>query len=321
MNVNNRSMAMVSGIATAVVAAVIATSVGIAHIASAHTRSHSIAATTANRAVAWKAIPAAKELKVVADDECSAGTLTAQQRGEGGVAMGRFQTFIRITNHSDKTCALSALSLTRTTDPGTATLASSGDDHPITVDAEGITEVNVSLSERCLKHGGGDATESLALAWGAETLSVAMNNLPMLTEDCVRGSLNQSHVPAGIDAGDGPLAGLHVSVNAPESGSGSTINFQATITNSGSVEYKFDECPTYTERTWLYDSEKPGSQGSASRTYRLNCDAADPIPSHGSETFSMQAPVPAGSGLLKVGWFWGDDGPSDVAVVNDYKNP
>lgn len=117
------------------------------------------------------------------------------------------------------------------------------------------------------------------------------------------------HSSTGIDidtvAAPGSILTAAPTMHAPATvRAGTTLHYQLTLTNPGSLPITLRPCPSYTEEFGnLGDGRDPYR---AAATYRLNCSVAPTIPAHAAVTFQMQIRIPAKDKghTLTLGWYW-----------------
>ncbi len=98
-----------------------------------------------------------------------------------------------------------------------------------------------------------------------------------------------------------PLNGLTATVAVPAIlSAGATASYRVTLVNQSGAPLRLEPCPSYAEYLGVFSG--PARPLSLTRHYYLNCAAIRRIPAHGSVTFAMRIPVPAGAGQAKLDW-------------------
>jgi hypothetical protein len=81
---------------------------------------------------------------------------------------------------------------------------------------------------------------------------------------------------------------------------GAAASYTVTLRNRSEDLVRLEPCPSYTEYLGVFSG--PGRSVYVDRHYYLNCAAIRQIAAHGSVTFAMRIPVPAGAGQAKLDW-------------------
>jgi hypothetical protein len=98
-----------------------------------------------------------------------------------------------------------------------------------------------------------------------------------------------------------PLNVLTATVAMPATlSAGATASYTVTLRNHSGAPVRLTPCPSYTEYLGVFSG--PGRPLHLTRHYYLNCAAIQRIAAHGSVTFAMRIPVPAGAGQAKLDW-------------------
>ena len=94
---------------------------------------------------------------------------------------------------------------------------------------------------------------------------------------------------------------------------GATASYAVMLANHSAAAVRLAPCPSCTEYLGVFSG--PGRPSYLVRHYYLNCAAIRRIPAHGSATFTMRLPVPAGAGQAKLDWQLQDADVATAAVV------
>jgi hypothetical protein len=98
-----------------------------------------------------------------------------------------------------------------------------------------------------------------------------------------------------------PLNVLTAAVAVPATlSAGAPASYAVTLRNDSRAPVRLAPCPSYTEYLGVFSG--PGRALYLTRHYYLNCAAVRRIAAHGSVTFAMRIPVPAGAGQAKLDW-------------------
>ena len=245
--------------------------------------------------------------------QCRAKQLSATQGPVGGGA-GTLTQYITVTNRSASTCSLTGApsSVTGTRRNGKIATVYQ---HPTPASAVRLStpanlapgqsaEFALSSSDMCAAAANPEAHAIQSLRFGVEgnsTVKVTIPDGEPLQLPCdigfsAFGTPQQRSTPTE----ENPLDGLTVSATMPDTvTAGSTVVYQATLTNPTSRDVPLRPCPAYTE----FLTPASTSPKAYSHTYELNCKGtSNKIPAHSSVTFRMHIPAPSATGQAKFGW-------------------
>jgi len=98
-----------------------------------------------------------------------------------------------------------------------------------------------------------------------------------------------------------PLNVLTASIAVPGTlSAGAAASYTVTLDNHSAAPVRLLPCPSYAQYLVVFSG--PGRRSYLTRRYYLNCAAVRRITAHGSVTFAMRIPVPAGAGQAKLDW-------------------
>jgi hypothetical protein len=236
----------------------------------------------------------------------------AGRPGKGGPAAGTVYQEVRLTNRSGRPCTLSggptAVTGVRVTG-GTATLtrAALGDGSnlvgpgPANLRPGQSGWVTLSYPDGCpALTSGGRA--------GYRTLFIVLDRRRVRVEFPVALNLICGLAASRFGAplppppsSRSPLNVLTATVAIPATlSAGATVDYAVTLRNRSAAPLRLAPCPSYTEYLGVFSG--PGRPSQLARRYYLNCAAVARIAAHGSVTFAMRIPVPAGAGRAKLDW-------------------
>lgn len=281
---------------------------------------------TAHGVIVWKALAAAPSADLSEPPApCAATDLSVGAVGAGGPAMGSFQLLLAVTSSSEKSCTLNlkGASLEGELPDGTTTLG--------TIKTEGVAELGPGQSyrlrtvfpESCAASDGASAQGATPLTFRVHGVGVAVRDaeVPPAVAICGTTAFMGEAPVSAQDDGTGPYSHLDVELAVPDSVSSPVLDYTLLITNKDTKPFTFDQCPSYTESGSIFAEDGTGPTSQAHESYALNCFDAGPITPGETVKFAMKFDVPSGHGLLKLGWFWQDDGPSTNAVIEHVDVP
>jgi Protein of unknown function (DUF4232) len=249
----------------------------------------------------------------------------AGRPGRGGPAAGTVYREVRLINRSDQPCTLSggpaAVTGVRVTG-GTATLTTGAMGDGANLVGPGPANLRpgqsgwVTLSYR---------GECPALASGGKagyrTLFIVLDGGPVRVEfpvalnlACGLAASRFGAPPPPPPSSRSPLNVLTATVAMPATlSAGATASYTVTLRNHSRAPVRLTPCPSYTEYLGVFSG--PRRPLYLTRHYYLNCAAIRRIAAHGSVTFAMRIPVPAGAGQAKLDWQLQDTNVATATVV------
>jgi len=232
--------------------------------------------------------------------------------GPGGPAAGTVHQEVRLTNRSDRPCTLSggptavtgidvtgrATTLTRVSSGDGVNLVGPG---PANLRAGESGWLTLSYADGCqaLTSGGKADYRVLFVVLGGGRVRIEFP-VPLNLICGLAASRFGAPAPVPLDR-TSPLNVLTATIAVPAAlHAGVTASYLVTLRNASGVPVRPSPCPSYTEFLGIFSG--PGRPLYLTRRYYLNCAATPPIAAHGSVTFAMRMPVPAGAGLAKLDW-------------------
>jgi hypothetical protein len=249
----------------------------------------------------------------------------AGRPGRGGPAAGTVYQEVRLINRSNRPCTLSGgpaavtgvrvsggtTTLTRVAMGDGFNLAGPG---PANLRPGHSGWVTLSYGDGCpaLTSGGkaGYRTLFIVLDGGRVRVEfpVALNLVCGLTAS------RFGAPPPPPPSSRSPLNVLTATIAVPATlSAGATASYTVTLRNHSAAPVRLAPCPSYTEYLGVFSG--PGRRLYLTRHYYLNCAAVRRITAHGSVTFAMRIPVPAGAGLAKLDWQLQDTNVATATVV------
>ena len=273
-------------------------------------------------------VPPVEPRQAAAYPPCRARQLDGRP-GRGGPAAGTVYQEVALINRSDRPCTLSG-------GPAAVTgVRVSGGTMTLTRVAIGVSLVGPGPANVRPGHSGwitlsyGDGCPALTSGGkaGYRTLFIAVDGgrvrvkFPVALNLICGLEASRFGAPPPPPAGSrSPLNVLTATVAVPATlRAGVTASYMATLGNHGGAPVRLAPCPSYTEYLGVFSG--PGRPLYLDRHYYLNCAAARRIPAHGSVTFAMRIPVPAGAGQAKLDWQLQGTGVATAVVVTIRSRP
>lgn len=236
----------------------------------------------------------------------------AGRPGRGGPAAGTVHQEVRLTNRSDRSCTLSggptAVTGVRLAG-GTTTLTRVARGDGFNLVGPGPANLRPGQSGWVtLSYGDGCPALTSGGKAGYRTLFIVLDGGRVRIEFPVALNLVCGLVASRFGAppppppsSKSPLNVLTATVAMPATlSAGATASYTVTLRNHSGAPVRLAPCPSYTEYLGVFSG--PGKLLYLARHYYLNCAAIRRIPAHGSVTFAMRIPVPAGAGQAKLDW-------------------
>jgi hypothetical protein len=249
----------------------------------------------------------------------------AGRPGRGGPAAGTVYQEVRLTNRRHRPCTLSGgpaavtgmrvsggtTTLTRVAMGDGFNLAGPG---PANLRPGHSGWVTLSYGDGCpaLTSGGKADYRTLFIVLDGGRVRV---EFPVaLNLDCGLTASRFGAPPPPPPSSKSPLNVLTATIAVPATlSAGATASYTVTLRNHSAAPVRLAPCPSYTEYLGVFSG--PGRRLYLTRHYYLNCAAVRRITAHGSVTFAMRIPVPAGAGQAKLDWQLQDTNVATATVV------
>jgi hypothetical protein len=256
-------------------------------------------------------VPPPQPRPAAAYPPCRARQL-AGRPGRGGPAAGTVYQEVQLINRSGRPCTLSggpaAVTGVRVTG-GTTTLTTVARGDGFNLVGPGPANLRPGHSGWVtLSYGDGCPALTSGGKAGYRTLFIVLDGGRVRVEfpvalnlACGLEASRFGAPPPPPPSSRSPLNVLTATVAMPATlSAGATASYTVTLRNHSGAPVRLTPCPSYTEYLGVFSG--PGRPLHLTRHYYLNCAAIQRIAAHGSVTFAMRIPVPAGAGQAKLDW-------------------